>query len=219
MRQVTVKSKTPAPKAPPKAAVAAKPAQTPALSSSTEEGVPQSVEDVLLGSRAQLEDALKKVPADQLGAAKKEADKLLAGDLSWADLSKYTPERLMQIAELGFNQFKIGQYDSSERLFKGLTVIDPDNYYFHQMLGATFQRKDKYPEAILEYSVAADLNPNDLVSITNRGEVYFKLGIFEMAGLDFEKAIALDPKGEDKWANRARMLREQIKLMRQQKKK
>lgn len=207
VRQVAVKSKTPPEKSAPKPA------------SAPEEGQPQSVEDVYDAAIPKLEEVLKKVSPEQLGAAKKETDKLLAGDLSWADLSKYTPERLMQIAELGFNQFKIGQYDSAERLFKGLTVIDPDNYYFHQMLGATFQRKEKYPEAILEYSVAVDLNAKDLVSITNRGEVYFKLGIFEMATPDFEKAIGLDPKSEDKWANRARMLREQIKLMKQQKKK
>jgi tetratricopeptide (TPR) repeat protein len=184
-----------------------------------EEGTPKAVEDVLALAIPNLEEALKKAPPDQLGGAKMEVDKLLSGDLSWADLSKYTPERLMQIAELGFNQFRAGQYDSAERLFKGLTVIDPDNYYFHQMLGATFQRKEKYPEAILEYSVAADLNASDVVSVTNRGEVYFKLGIFEMAGADFDKAIALDPKNEDKWANRARMLRAQIRLMKQQKKK
>lgn len=207
---MSVKSKTPAPKTPPKPAVDA---------STPEEGSPRPVSEVFDAAIPQLEAALKQVPPDQLGAAKKEADKLLAGDLSWADLSKYTPERLMQIAELGFNQFRIGQYDSAERLFKGLTVIDPDNYYFHQMLGATFQRKEKYPEAIIEYSVASDLNPSDLVSITNRGEVYFKLGIFEMATIDFDRAILLDPKNEDKWANRARMLREQIRLMKQQKKK
>ncbi len=203
MRQVALKKKTPSPKAP----------ETP------EEGVPKMIEDVIAAWVPKVEQVLKQVPAEHLEKAKKEVDKMLSGDLSWADLSQYTPERLMQIAELGFNQFRIGQYDSAERLFKGLTVIDTDNYYFHQMLGATFQRKEKYAEAIVEYSVAADLNPSDVVSFTNRGEIYFKLGVFELAAADFDKAVALDVKGEDKWANRARMLREQIKLMKQQKKK
>ena len=119
---------------------------------------------------------------------------------------------------MGFNQFQQGQYDSAERIFKGLTVIDPENYYYHQMLGATFQRKEKFPEAILEYSIAADLNVKDIVSVTNRGEVYFKLGIFELANVDFDRSIGMDPKNEDKWANRARMLREQIRLVKKRKK-
>jgi tetratricopeptide (TPR) repeat protein len=218
VRQVALKKKTPAPKAPP-SAPPSQAAKAPNVDATPEEGVPKMIEDVIAAWVPKVEQALKQVPAEHLEKAKKEVDKMLSGDLSWADLSQYTPERLMQIAELGFNQFRVGQYDSAERLFKGLTVIDPDNYYFHQMLGATFQRKEKHAEAIVEYSVAADLNPSDVVSFTNRGEVYFKLGVFELAIADFDKAIALDAKSEDKWANRARMLREQIRLMKQQKKK
>jgi tetratricopeptide (TPR) repeat protein len=224
VRQVAVKQKSPS-KTPPPASKAATKAAKPAQASkeadpATEaEAVPKMVSELLNAWVPKIEEALKKVPKEQLEKAKKEVDRMLSGDLSWADLSQYTPERLMQIAELGFNQFRIGQYDSAERLFKGLTVIEPDNYYFHQMLGATFQRKEKYPESILEYSVAVDLNPSDLVSFTNRGEIYFKLGIVDLAGADFDKAVALDPKSEDKWANRARMLKEQLRLMKQQQKK
>ena len=181
--------------------------------SSSEEGTPQTFQEVLSVSLAKVEEVLKTLPPEKLKQAKKEADQLLQGDLSWADLSKYTPERLLQIAEMGYNQFKLGRYDSAERIFKGLTVIDPENYYYHQMLGATFQRKDQYPEAIVEYSVAFELNKQDMVSVTNRGEVYFKLGIYELANADFDAAIILDEKGDDKWANRARMLREQIRLV------
>jgi Flp pilus assembly protein TadD len=177
------------------------------------EAMPQSFKQALASSIAKVEAVLKTLPADKLAQVKKEADKILQGDLSWADLSQYTPEKLLKIAELGYEQFRLGQYDRSERIFKGLTVVDPDNYYYHQMLGATFQRKEKFPEAIVEYSVAADLNPKDLVSLTNRGEIYFKLGIYELAGVDFDRAIALDAKSDDQWANRSRMLKEQVKLV------
>lgn len=183
------------------------------------EAVPQTLEEVMASAVPKLKQVLQKIPPEKLAEAKKEADVILSGDLSWADLSQYTPERLLQIAEVGYNQFKIGKYDSSERIFKGLTVIDPSNYYYHQMLGATFQRLGKQPEAIVEYSLGISLNPKDLVSLTNRGEIYFKLGIFELANSDFDQAVALDTKGEDRWANRAKMLREQIRLMKQRKKK
>jgi len=190
------------------------PKKTEQKSPETDAG-PETIEEVIESAIPQIEAALKNVSADKLAAAKKEAEKFLTGDMSWADLTQYTPEKRAQMAEMGFNQFRMAQYDSSEKIFKGLTIIDPENFYYHQMLGATFQRKEQNAEAILEYSIAADLNPKDVVSITNRGEIYFKLGIFELANADFDRAIGLDPKNEDKWANRARMLREQIRLMKQ----
>ena len=63
------------------------------------------------------------------------------------------------------------------------------------------------------------LDPSDVVSLTNRGESHFKLGIYPLANADFDQAISLDPKDENKWAKRARMLREQIRLVSQGKKK
>lgn len=185
---------------------------------SEEEATPQSFEEAIASYLPKIEETLKTLPPEKVAEAKKDVDKLMQGDLSWADLSKYTPDKLLKIAEAGYQQFKLGQYDSAERLFKGLTVIDPGNYYYHQMLGATFQRKEKSPEAIVEYSVAVDLNPKDLVSMTNRGEIYLKMGIVELANADFDKAISLDPKGTDKWANRAKMLREQAKIAKKRKK-
>lgn len=184
-----------------------------------EAATPNTFEEALATSIAKLEEALKGLPPAKLAQAQKEANQFLSGDLSWADLSQYTPEILFKTAEAGFNQFNIGQYDSAERVFKGLTVIDPDNYYYHQMLGAVFQRREKNAEAIVEYTVASDLNPKDIVSLTNRGEVYMKLGVPELAMTDFDRAIALDPKTEDKWANRSRVLKEQVRLMQQRKKK
>jgi tetratricopeptide (TPR) repeat protein len=184
----------------------------------TDAAVPQTFEEVVAGSLGKLEAALKTLPPEKIAQAKKDVDKMFQGDLSWADLSQYTPERLMKLAEMGYSQFELGQFDSSERIFKGLTIIDPDNPYCHQMLGATYQKKEMPAESIVEYSVAIALSPNDIVSYTNRGEVYFKLGIHELAAADFDQAIKIDTKGNDRWANRARMLKEQIKLIKQRKK-
>ena len=159
-----------------------------------EEGTPQTFEEALAPALPQVQQTLKAIPPEKLAEAKKEVDRLLQGDLSWTDLSKYPPEQLLKIAELGYGQFKIGQYDKAERIFKGLTVIDPENYYYHQLLGATFQRKNRFPEAVVEYSVAADLNPKDVVSLGNRGEAYFKMGIVELPNNDFHYTTHLNTK-------------------------
>lgn len=166
----------------------------------------------------ELKEALKKVSPELLKEAEKRVGELLKGDLSWTELFNLPPEKLKKMAEIGFEQFKSGAYDKAEKVLKGLTVIDPDNYYYHQVLGAAYQRQNKFPEAILEYSVACDLKKDDFVSLANRGECYLKLGLYPLAVQDFDRVIAEDPKGEDKWANRARMLKEQIQMMEKDKK-
>ncbi|MBI2083097.1 MAG: tetratricopeptide repeat protein [Deltaproteobacteria bacterium] len=160
----------------------------------------------------QLEEALKKVSPEKLTEAKKRVAELTKGDLSWTELFALPPEKLQQMATIGYEQFKSGGYDRAEKIFRGLTIIDPENYYYHQMLGATFQRQEKYAEAILEYSVAVDLNQKDTVSYTNRGESYLAMGLLPLANQDFDKAISFDKEGSDRWANRARMLKEQVKI-------
>ena len=175
------------------------------------------LERVLEESKKQLDEILKTFPPEKVAEAKAEVEAIFSGDTSWADLSQYTPERILQIAEIGYSKFNVGHYDSAQKLFRGLVVLEPQNYYFHQMLGAIYQRKNMLPEAFREYSLAIQQNPNDTASITNRGEVLFKLSFFDEALADFEKAISLDAKNEDKWVNRARVLREQVKLVKTKK--
>ena len=175
----------------------------------TKKGAPP----VEAGLLPQLEEALKKGAPGKRKEAKQRVDDLLKGDLSWTDLFALPAEKLRQMAEIGYEQFKSGGYQRAEKIFRGLTVIDPENYYYHQILGATFQRQEKYPEAILEYSVAGDLNQKDVVSLTNRGECYLKLGLHPLALQDFDRVLTLDSSGDNRWANRARMLKEQVQLM------
>jgi len=164
-----------------------------------------------------LQDALKKAPSDKVKEATKRVEGLTKENAAWADLFALPAEKLEEMSRIGYEQFKSGGYQSSEKIFRGLTVLDPENYYYHQMLGATYQRMEKFAESVLEYSIALDLNDKDIVSYTNRGESYLKLGLHPLAAQDFEKAISLDKTGEDRWANRARMLKEQVRLMGQKK--
>jgi len=187
------------------------------LATKNQEEIPADPDDpqaALTESFKRLDQVLKSLPKEKVEKARQEVEEMMKGDLSWLDILHAPPEKLWQMADLGYNHFKIGKYDKSEIVFKGLTVIDPDNYYFHQMLGATYQRQEKLPESVVEYAIALDLNQNDTVSLANRGEVYFKLGLYDLAEKDFDKAIGLDAKGEDRWANRARMLKNQVSMVR-----
>ena len=157
-----------------------------------------------------LEERLKNVPPEEIEAGAKKITDFLEGKVGWGDVFHFTPEQKEQMAELGYTHFKVGRYQDAERFFKVLSILDWDNYYYHSMLGSILQRQKRDGEAIIEYSQALELNSNDIVSLTNRGEIFMKHGWLNDAKRDFEKAIALDAKGENKWANRARILMAQL---------
>ena len=162
-----------------------------------------------------LEERLKKESPEVLKAGARQIQEFIEGKIGWADLFNMTPQTLLQLAEMGYTRFKVGRYDEAEKFFKVLTFLDWDNSYYHSMMGSILQKQKRFGEAIVEYTQALETNPKDVVSLTNRGEIFFLHGWIAQAEGDFDKAIALDPKQENKWANRARILKIQILKNRQ----
>jgi len=114
-----------------------------------------------------------------------------------------------QIAALlmvGHTLFSQGQIEDAKKIFEGLAAVDNKNAYVHGILGAIYQRQEKYEAAIARYSMAIKMYPGDVNSLTNRGEIYLKCGRFKDAAADFKAAIDLDPDTKNPAANRARLL-------------
>ena len=130
----------------------------------------------------------------------------LEDKLSLAELKGITREELFQLADAGFVKLKHGRLDEAERIYQGLIVLDHRNAYFHAMMGAIHQKRDRPIEAIMEYSQALKLNTKDMSSYVNRGEVYLRHKNYRKAAEDFRNAILLDMSGINLWANRARSL-------------
>ncbi|MDO8643422.1 MAG: tetratricopeptide repeat protein [bacterium] len=165
---------------------------------------------------AKLEEALRQVPKEQVAKVKKQLGGFLEGDLPWLRLFTLPPEQLHELAKIGYSHFESSRYETARKIFEGLAILDPENYYYHSMLAVIAQREEKWAEAILEYSIALDRNPADRSSYTNRGEVYFKLGFLREARNDFELAVGGDD-GKDPWANRARLLMQQMETIQRNK--
>lgn len=163
---------------------------------------------------AELELRLKNVPPAEIEKGSQKIKDYLDGKIGWAELFNFTPQMLLQMAEFGFMQFKVGRYQDAERVFKVLTVLDWNNHYYHSMMGTILQRQKRYGEAIAEYTQAIELFPQDIVSHTNRGEIFMLHGLLTEAEEDLKKAVSFDPKGENKWANRSRMLLSQLEKKR-----
>lgn len=126
--------------------------------------------------------------------------------ISIADVARLPRKQLMRLAEVGHLKLKYGRYEEAHEIFNALARVDHKNYYFRSALGGVFQKMKKWIEAVANYSMALILNPNDIVSLVNRGEVFLRHEKYKRAAEDFRKAILLDRAGKNLWSNRARSL-------------
>ncbi len=126
--------------------------------------------------------------------------------ISLAELKGIKRTELFQLSEAGFTKFKHGRLDEAEKIFQALILLDHRNAYFHAMMGAVHQKRDRPIEAIMEYSQAIKLNSKDISAYVNRGELYLRHRNYKKAAEDFRSAILLDMSGVNLWANRARSL-------------
>jgi tetratricopeptide (TPR) repeat protein len=132
------------------------------------------------------------------------------GDMTWAQVQGIPQQMLVEIAERGYLKFKSGRFKEAEDLFKGLVLMDHRTAYYHTALGAIYQKQSNFFDALAEYTVALELDAQDITAYVNRGEVYYLMGLDEQPLKDLEEAIKLDPNKKDPWANRARVLKKQI---------
>jgi tetratricopeptide (TPR) repeat protein len=157
-----------------------------------------------------LESEFKDTPKELVEFGADKVKDFIKGNISWAEMFNVPKKMIRDMVEYGYLQFQTGRYEEAERFFKMLTILDWNNGYYHSMMGSILQRQKRYGEAVAEYSEAIKLNPQDAVSLTNRGEIYLQHKKIDKAMADFNGAIALDPKKENKWANRARLLKGKI---------
>lgn len=159
-------------------------------------------------------EALKQVVAKINPAhseqAVKDMEAFFEGDTTWAQVQGIPKKALFDIAEQAYLKFKGGRLDEAKALFRGLCLMDHTVAYFHTGLGAIYQKEKQYFDALAEYTVAIELDPEDITAYVNRGETYYLMGLWERPLEDLNQAIALDPEAKDPWANRARFLKKKI---------
>lgn len=126
--------------------------------------------------------------------------------ISLAELRGISKEKLFLMAEAGYVKFKHGRVDEAEKLYQALIMLDHRNGYYHSVMGAIHQKKERPVEAILEYSKAIKIDKKDISCYVNRGEIYLRHKNFRKAAEDFRQAILTDQSGRNLWANRSRSL-------------
>jgi Flp pilus assembly protein TadD len=162
---------------------------------------------------------LKNISSEDAERAVKLMERYIEGEITWAAVQGIPPELIGEITEYGYLQFQRGKLKEAETVFKGLAFLDHKNPYHHTILGAIYQRTDRWGEGLAEYSVALEMDPTDITPYVNRGEIYYRCGTPDQADADFQNAIRLDPQGKNPWANRARFLKNLIAQEKEEDKK
>lgn len=143
----------------------------------------------------------------------------LLGDLTLAQLEGLTAEDLYGMADVGYDLLEEGRLEDARKIFEGLNVYNPFDPYFHSVLASIYQKQDMPDEALRHYESAVELFPEDIHSWTNAGELMLELSakyadenedvsqkLFHEALCALERAVELDPAGENAASLRARAL-------------
>lgn len=121
----------------------------------------------------------------------------LSGQISMQQLHAVHQGEMLEIAVLGYQLFENGKYDEARTIFEGLNALDHKESYYLTALGAVHLAQDNLGPAEQCLNAAIELNPKDIASYVNRGEVYLRLGKVLDAAQDFKRAVDLDPTGKD----------------------
>jgi Flp pilus assembly protein TadD len=137
---------------------------------------------------------------------KNKLDQFRKGQIKFTQLFQFHGNQIASLLLCGYNFFNHGRLQEAKNIFEGLSLLDPDIPYVNCILGAIYQRLGKSDLAVLRYSQAITLFPQDIVALTNRAEIYLSEGKFLDAADDLKKVIELDPDSKNPSANRARLL-------------
>ena len=135
-----------------------------------------------------------------------EIKKLRSGEIALAQILGIHAKDVAAILKTGHALFEQNKLEEAKNIFEGMSVLDGANPYIHGILGAIYQKQEKYEIALEHYNATLRVNPNDIHALTNRGEIALKLGRLQEAAADFKAAMDLDSARKHPAANRARLL-------------
>lgn len=115
--------------------------------------------------------------------------KWLDGQISLGAAANWDTSEIRIISEIAYTLAQQGRAREAIVLFEGLIALAPATAYFQAALGALFLRLKNYARAIEHLDAALAVEPNDVVSLVNRGEAKLRAGDARAAQIDLEKAV------------------------------
>jgi tetratricopeptide (TPR) repeat protein len=96
--------------------------------------------------------------------------------INWTDLLGWGTDELSDLRFVGYAYVKQGKYDIALKFFEALIILDPDNEYDLQTLGALYLQIGDNVSALNCLEKALRVNPIHAPTLLNRAKALFLLG-------------------------------------------
>lgn len=94
----------------------------------------------------------------------------------WLEKLGWTEEQLEDLRVTGYAYIRQGKYDIGLTLFEALNVLQPDNAYHSQILGALYLQLGNPAKALKAFNRSLELEPNHTPTLLNLMKALFMLG-------------------------------------------
>ena len=101
--------------------------------------------------------------------------------VKWIDLLGWSEEELDDLRFVAYSYIKQGHYETARKIFDALIIIDPQNAYNLQSMGALYLQLGNGLESLHYLDRALKMEPKHLSTLLNRTKSLFLLGYHDEA--------------------------------------
>lgn len=116
-------------------------------------------------------------------------------DTNWLEILDWSSDELEDLRFVGYSYLKQGKYDIALTFFEALAVLNPDNTYDLQTLGAIHLQKNNNLMALNYIERSLKITPEHLPTKLNRAKALFALGYKRQALKETKELEECDDKG------------------------
>ena len=141
----------------------------------------------------------EQIPADEKVEAQVAADDFSAGRLDaaaaiYVTMTQDHPDCLYAWRNLGITRYQQGKLNEAHDALLNALALDSKDAFVRSALGITEYDLKQYNDARDNLEAAVILAPGDAHAHQFLGQTYDKLGLSQKAGIEFDKAQALEEK-------------------------
>lgn len=112
--------------------------------------------------------------------------------INWLEKLKWNDEHIEDLRYTGYSYIRQGKYDIALPFFEALLILDKDNVYDAQTLGAVYMELNKPQKALIYFDKALKLDPKDTPTLLNLTKTLFMMGKID-EGLKLANVLKNDP--------------------------
>ncbi len=115
----------------------------------------------------------------------------------YTEALKIEPKRYETVYSRGVNYYKLGEYEKALQDFSQVTDIKGIDHHAWDYIGLIYTKDAKYPEALVAFKKAANLQPKNVLYCLNAALTAAKMEDWKSSEIFYDRALKLDPKNDE----------------------